>query len=77
VFTDVSWRIWAWHHYAKDRAVLEHFKVEDLSTNDWSGIASLTPNQVSQYGPNLILITMVSRIWRVIIIKGKLFSILR
>jgi hypothetical protein len=38
VFTDVSWRIWAWHHYAKDRAVLERFKVEDLSTNDWSGI---------------------------------------
>jgi hypothetical protein len=38
VFTDVSWRIWAWHHYAEGRAVLQHFKVEYMHTNDWSSI---------------------------------------
>jgi hypothetical protein len=38
VFTDVGWRIWDWHHYAESRAILEHFKVEYMHTNDWSGI---------------------------------------
>ena len=35
---DLSWRVWAWHHYADSRSVLEHFKVEYMHTNDWSGI---------------------------------------
>jgi hypothetical protein len=38
VMADISWRVWAWHHYAEGRAVLKHFKVEYLHTNDWSGI---------------------------------------
>lgn len=38
VFTDVSSRIWAWHHYAERSALLEHFKMEYMHTNDWSGV---------------------------------------
>ena len=38
VLVDFSWHVWDWHHYAKNRAALERFKVEDLSTDDWSGI---------------------------------------
>jgi hypothetical protein len=38
VLADVSWRVWAWRHYAAGRAVLAHFKVEYTHTNDWSGI---------------------------------------
>jgi hypothetical protein len=35
---DVSWRVWAWHHYADYRALATQFKLEVLHTNDASGI---------------------------------------
>jgi hypothetical protein len=35
---DVSWRVWAWHHFPVYRALATRFKLETLHTNDASGI---------------------------------------
>jgi hypothetical protein len=38
LIADISWRVWAWRHYAEIRSVLANFKVEYTHTNDWSGV---------------------------------------
>ena len=38
LLADVSWRVWAWHHFAGYRAFATQFKLEALHTNDTSGI---------------------------------------
>jgi hypothetical protein len=38
VSIEFCWHVWTWRHYAEGRAILKHFKVEYMHTNDYSSI---------------------------------------